>query len=443
MVRGLSLASLENTATGWSSAPRPAARHDAAVLHLLAAELLDPEVKKESSWLCAFSEWRQVIESDDYWAMFIDAEMEGDFEPTSTVEEIEKIREETLRLVANPLVVIAKDTVTRGEFALCSRALHVKSAQTNRLACEQAVARFDTEVEPHLRRILELVGSDSAIGRRTWEAAARCLYSLAIDWEWTSDFIGAKSLLLRGRTLARDTSAAVRIDEELERIAAFVQQQKILLEESQQTEKQQRAEAALRLFVAQCAELRSDCAGKVKRDEESVATNRAVCEAAVTRFDKEVEPPLWMLVGSVDTDSDVAFRAREAAALCLHGLAIDYTWADEFVLAETLLARAKAIAPSGSVALSRIEESLTSVGKQARQERVWKNLKPMSRAPSLQTVNGFGFHLYGKTDEDPESGSYLATYYFVALFIPFLPICRYRVINAGNGSQTPPAKRVA
>jgi len=228
VVRGLSLASLENTATGWSSAPRPAARHDAAVLHLLAAELLDPEVKKESSWLCAFSEWRQVIESDDYWAMFIDAEMEGDFEPTSTVEEIEKIREETLRLVANPLVVIAKDTVTRGEFALCSRALHVfqlaglpedhlsdlendilgpvedsfealcaevhrqcsdnitrddKSAQTNRLACEQAVARFDTEVEPHLRRILELVGSDSAIGRRTWEAAGRCLYSLAIDWD--------------------------------------------------------------------------------------------------------------------------------------------------------------------------------------------------------------------------------------------------------------------
>jgi hypothetical protein len=28
----------------------------------------------------------------------------------------------------------------------------------------------------------------------------------------------------------------------------------------------------------------------------------------------------------------------------------------------------------------------------------------------------------------------LATYYFVALFIPLLPICRYRVINAGNGS---------
>ena len=40
--------------------------------------------------------------------------------------------------------------------------------------------------------------------------------------------------------------------------------------------------------------------------------------------------------------------------------------------------------------------------------------------------------LYGHSDPDKESGSYMATYYFVFLFIPVFPICRYRVISSGN-----------
>ncbi|MBI3756432.1 MAG: hypothetical protein HY267_00495 [Deltaproteobacteria bacterium] len=414
VVRGLSLASLKNTATGWFSAPRPAARHDAAILSLLAAVLLDPEVTDEGKWLRVFSEWKQVVELDDYWEVFIDAEMEGNFEPAATFEEIEKVRDETLRLIANPLVLIAKDAVTRSEFALYRRTLHVfqraglpedylsdleneilgpvedsfetlytdvlrqcsdnitrddESAQANRLVCEPAVARFDAEVEPQLKRIVELAGSDSAVGCRAREAAARCLYSLARDWEWTYDWIGAESLLLRGRALAGETSAAVRIDEELERIVAFAQQQKIRQEEAKRTEKQERTEAALRLFVTQCAELRSDCAGKVKRDEESVAMNRTVCEAAVATFDKEVEPHLWILVGSVDADSDVAFRAREAAARCLDSLARDWEWTYDWIGAESLLLRGKALAGETSAAV-RIDEELERIAAFAQQQKI-------------------------------------------------------------------------
>src|SRR5262249_58593543 len=57
-------------------------------------------------------------------------------------------------------------------------------------------------------------------------------------------------------------------------------------------------------------------------------------------------------------------------------------------------------------------------------------------APSLWTMNGFGFRLYGKTQVDPATGSYMTTYYFVALFIPLIPICRYRVKDAGNNSYS-------
>ncbi|HYN86972.1 MAG TPA: hypothetical protein VER55_00510, partial [Ardenticatenaceae bacterium] len=66
LMPSLALASLENTASRWSLAPGLSARHDAALLMLLAAVLSDPEVQNESQWLRALREWKQVIEADDY-----------------------------------------------------------------------------------------------------------------------------------------------------------------------------------------------------------------------------------------------------------------------------------------------------------------------------------------------------------------------------------------
>lgn len=59
-------------------------------------------------------------------------------------------------------------------------------------------------------------------------------------------------------------------------------------------------------------------------------------------------------------------------------------------------------------------------------------LKPIASAPSLRTINGIGFKLYGRSDNDPETNSYVTTYYFVALFIPVFPIARYRIIDVGG-----------
>jgi hypothetical protein len=52
--------------------------------------------------------------------------------------------------------------------------------------------------------------------------------------------------------------------------------------------------------------------------------------------------------------------------------------------------------------------------------------------PWLWTFNGVGFTVYGATDHDAVTGSYMTTYYFASLFIPLLPICRYRVIRSGD-----------
>lgn len=56
----------------------------------------------------------------------------------------------------------------------------------------------------------------------------------------------------------------------------------------------------------------------------------------------------------------------------------------------------------------------------------------VKRTPSLFMINGCGFTLYGSTNPDPATGSHVATYYFTFVFLPILPICRYRVIQNGN-----------
>jgi len=68
--------------------------------------------------------------------------------------------------------------------------------------------------------------------------------------------------------------------------------------------------------------------------------------------------------------------------------------------------------------------------KKARAKaKVFDALEPVTRAPTLRSINGIGFSLYGATDPDKETGSVMATYYFVVFFIPIFPICRYRVIK--------------
>lgn len=65
--------------------------------------------------------------------------------------------------------------------------------------------------------------------------------------------------------------------------------------------------------------------------------------------------------------------------------------------------------------------------------RLLSGTKPVQSAPPLYTINGCGLTIYGRSDPDAESGSYVATYYFVLLFLPILPLRRYRVIPIDRG----------
>lgn len=58
----------------------------------------------------------------------------------------------------------------------------------------------------------------------------------------------------------------------------------------------------------------------------------------------------------------------------------------------------------------------------------------MTKPPSLTTINTIGFKLYGKSDYDQQTDSFMTTHYFVAFFVPLFPIARYRVISPSYGS---------
>ncbi|MCH3914122.1 MAG: hypothetical protein LKE29_02325 [Acidaminococcaceae bacterium] len=59
------------------------------------------------------------------------------------------------------------------------------------------------------------------------------------------------------------------------------------------------------------------------------------------------------------------------------------------------------------------------------QRRETSDLKPISMAPLLGTINWCGFTIYGHSDD--MSGTYMATWYFVVLGIPIVPLARYRI----------------
>jgi hypothetical protein len=189
---------------------------------------------------------------------------------------------------------------------------------------------------------------------------------------------------------------------------------------------------AIENFQLLCDKIRKECAEKVVREDDVSAQNKIVCNEALNRFRGEIEPALDRLAQLIPADRHSIRQSREEAARCLNSIAVNFTWADDFIVSEQLHENALKLAGDTATAIE-IEDGLAKVRKIAGRQRVLGGLKPISSAPSLSTINGFGFTVYGNSDYDAETRSYIATHYFVALFIPIFPIARYRVIHEAGG----------
>ncbi len=174
-----------------------------------------------------------------------------------------------------------------------------------------------------------------------------------------------------------------------------------------------------------------------------LAPIRTICEAAAKAVeadpasgDKEAQrilsttSQILSQLSSSATPQDTTDRAKDEVALALMHCAVVFgnkteKWKPCIAILEESLRIAV-----GSDVKARVTINLQTVTKNAA---LYRDLIPISSAPSLSTMNGVGFALYGCTDEDPTTGSYLATYYFVFFAIPIFPIGRYRVTSTGNG----------
>ena len=170
---------------------------------------------------------------------------------------------------------------------------------------------------------------------------------------------------------------------------------------------------------------------KIVREQNAGKRNKKVCDAELGRFRADIEPELHKVIQLVPPDHQAAQEAREEAALCLSAIATDYTWADDFIASEKLHEEALKLAQN-TLGTIRIEHGLEQIRASARKQRVFG--ASISSAPTLGTFNGFGCTLYGHSDYDQETQSYTTTHYFVALFVPILPLGRYRVINVGDNT---------
>jgi len=139
--------------------------------------------------------------------------------------------------------------------------------------------------------------------------------------------------------------------------------------------------------------------------------------------------PLIAELDASDIHDNYKNRAKDKVAGILNQCAIEYgdktkDWKSSIGLLET----AQLLAVD-----AELKEIVDQNLQVYRQNVSYADLKPISSAPSLSRWNGIGFHLYGSTDHDADTKSYLSTYYFVIFLIPFFPICRYRVIPIDNG----------
>ncbi len=157
------------------------------------------------------------------------------------------------------------------------------------------------------------------------------------------------------------------------------------------------------------------------------------CDRAYQYFKNDLLKLVQRLERLAGKQSYADKRAREAASSCLRVISISYNNdLKSPKLSEQLLKEAQTLAYD-TIVLEKINEDLAIVKKNAHQETIWNNLKPIKEAPSMHTINGFGTTLYGRSDYDPDSETYVSTLYFVVFFIPLFPIARYRIKKMGDG----------
>lgn len=225
-------------------------------------------------------------------------------------------------------------------------------------------------------------------------------------------------------TLARE---ATSVDDlaTCQRVLTLLRDSELSLSETSRLESEVLGPLEDRL-KATCAHLSRACNERIERTSDANReANRKACIELEADFDYQVAPLLQRIRKAAGPHSQLASRGAEYAADLLHTIGTGITWADEYSESARILERAIELA-HGTPAESRIAEALEQARANAAAQKRQRE-EQVDVAPTLWTINGCGLRLYGRSDPDPRTDTFVATHYLTILFIPILPLARYRV----------------
>jgi hypothetical protein len=108
----------------------------------------------------------------------------------------------------------------------------------NRVACDRALNRFDSEVQPALNRLLRLLPGGLGSRDAARQEAALCLCGIACCYTWADDLAASERLLERALRIAGATAGAMVIRTRLAEVRGAL--------------KRSRLERRIRVWVAAC-----------------------------------------------------------------------------------------------------------------------------------------------------------------------------------------------
>ena len=186
-----------------------------------------------------------------------------------------------------------------------------------------------------------------------------------------------------------------------------------------------------------------DEVAKVRKMSSLLEPISDLCKSVIENIDKypysadkeakkiiDAAPHLLDSLVSSESSSEIISQGKDEIALTLMSCAVVYgNETSKWKACVTFLEEALMYATNQEVK-SHVQKNLRTVKNNGR---LYDGLIPITSAPGLYSINGIGTKLYGETDHDQVSGSYLSTYYFIFFFIPIFPICRYRIIKSEGG----------
>jgi tetratricopeptide (TPR) repeat protein len=361
--------------------------HDLALREMFDSLCEDVDTACIQKWSKSLSSLRQIVADDGYWMLFGKLDVEGGFEPAAFSSEIDILRSRAVELAAEPLVIAGREAIERSNCEVARQILAIleelagtdswaqsaqlelvspsiervktlrrciseelrakivktnDAAEQNKAVCTAELAHFRADVQRELRKLAQLLPSESESLKEAREEAALLLNTIAIYFTWASEFIETDKLRNEALVLAENTLAFIRI--------------RSFLNESQFWR--------WRVERRQVEGLKSLCQRKIDEFNAVAGTDakptQAHFDAQLECFRTDVQPELNKLTQLLSAGSEDITEVREEAALLLENIAIGFTWVDDCFEAERLLQEALQLTENTATA-ARLQALLDEV----------------------------------------------------------------------------------